>query len=91
MVTEELSDEDTLLEDDEDEDEDIAPRAAASRSAAPAARSRASAAPVEEKEPGWVIAAAILSAVVMIYGFMVAYNVNTGSTPAGLTSMWAPK
>ena len=91
MVTEELSEEDTLLADD-DEDE-VAPAAVrAAPAAASPSRSRAAAA-VEEstKEPTWAIASAILTAAVMLYGFMVIYTVTSGNAPAGLTSMWAPK
>jgi excisionase family DNA binding protein len=92
MVTEELSEEDTLLADD---DEDVAPAPTRARpAAAPASPSRSrAAAAVEEstKEPAWAIASAILTAAVMLYGFMVIYTVTSGNAPAGLTSMWAPK
>lgn len=91
MVTEELSEEDTLLADDDEDEVAPAPTRAAPAAASPS-RSRAAAA-VEEstKEPGWAIASAILTAAVMLYGFMVIYTVTSGNAPAGLTSMWAPK
>ena len=91
MVTEELSEEDTLLADDDEDEVAPAPVRAAPAAASPS-RSRAAAA-VEEstKEPTWAIAAAILTAAVMLYGSMVIYTVTSGNAPAGLTSMWAPK
>jgi len=91
MVTEELSEEDTLLADDDEDEVAPAPVRAAPAAASPS-RSRAAAA-VEEstKEPAWAIASAILTAAVMLYGFMVIYTVTSGNAPAGLTSMWAPK
>ena len=91
MVTEELSEEDTLLADDDEDEVAPAPVRAAPAAASPS-RSRAAAA-VEEstKEPTWAIASAILTAAVMLYGFMVIYTVTSGNAPAGLTSMWAPK
>jgi len=88
MVTEELSDEDTLLaEEDLLEDEDDEPVARA----ASAGRARSRTAQVEEapQEPGWVTAVAILSCVVMLYGFMVAYSVAMESPPSGLTGLFA--
>ncbi len=93
MVTEELSEEDTLLADDDDEEVAAAPtRARPAPAPASPSRSRATAA-VEEsaKEPGWAIASALLTAAVMLYGFMVIYTITSGNAPAGLTSMWAPK
>lgn len=88
MVTEELSDEDTLLaEDDDEEVVEVAPvRRAPARARAAAAEEGA-----VTHEPGWVTAAAIMVAVVMIYGLMVVYSVTTEQAPSGLTGMFASK
>ncbi|MCA8950471.1 MAG: hypothetical protein KDE27_13280, partial [Planctomycetes bacterium] len=69
MVTEQLSDEDTLLADDDDDEIDEAPRGR--RGAARAARTAPVAvAPVaaSEPEPGWVTAVAIVGFIVMVWG-----------------------
>ncbi len=94
MVTEELSDEDTLLADD-DEDlgiEESAPTIASAPRAATPRGARVRAAMEEEaKEPGWTVAAAILTTVVMLLGAAVCYNVGTGTAPSGPTAMFAPE
>ncbi len=91
MVTEELSDDETLLAEDDllaDEPEPEAPR----RSAAAATR-RSSRAPAEDEvethEPGWVTAAAILGAAIMLYGVMVMFSIAAEQAPSGLTSIFA--
>ncbi len=76
MVTEELSDEDTLLADDDllEEEEKVkesTPRASGSRSS----RARAETASGPEQEPVWVTAAALIGTAVMIYGALVLYTV----------------
>ncbi len=85
MVTEEISAEDTLLA--EDEVVEAAPRSAtvSSRGA------RARVAQVDEKsgEPGWVLAASIVGAVLMLLGLAQAYWINCELPPSGITSMWA--
>ena len=88
MVTEELTDEDTLLaEDDLFDEEDEGPIAAPT--AARSARARVSEVEESQGEPGWVTAAAIIGFVVMIYGFMVSYSVAMESKPSGLTAIFA--
>ncbi|MBL9078023.1 MAG: hypothetical protein JNL08_11000 [Planctomycetes bacterium] len=79
MVTEQISEEDTLIADD---DEEVADKPTRRANAAVVRPSRATAA-VEEskKEPGWVTAVAILSAVVMIWGFLVTYSVSKEANP----------
>lgn len=92
MQTEELSDEDTLLADDDEFEEE--PAAGVRPGVARPSTSRVRAALEEEeetKEPGWVIAAALISSVLLLYGFMVAYKVAMETPPSGLTGMWAPK
>jgi ribosomal protein S21 len=84
MVTEELSDEDTLLAED---DFEAAP-AARVVSSRPSARERI-AAEEPQHEPGWVTALAIVTCVVMVYGFMIAYSVAGELPPSGLTAMFA--
>lgn len=88
MVTEELSDEDTLLA--EDDFEETAPTSRRS-SSAPRARSTGRAAEAEEvvEEPGWVIGAAVVAGVVAIYGLLVLYSVATETPPGGLTGLFA--
>jgi excisionase family DNA binding protein len=90
MVTEEFSEEDTLLADDDDllEEEPAAP-AATRRSAASRSRARVSEEPEVSTEPVWATAAAILTCVVMIYGFMIAYTISVDGSPGGLTSIFA--
>lgn len=89
MVTEQISDEDTLIA------EDDAPKAKKGVAAARPARAAApvAAAAPQEKEPTWVLAAAILSAVVMLWGFLVSYSVSQETDPASnpFTSIFAPK
>ncbi len=89
MVTEQISDEDTLIA------EDDAPKAKKGAAAARPARAAApvAAAAPQEKEPTWVLAAAILSAVVMLWGFLVSYSVSQDTDPASnpFTSIFAPK
>lgn len=89
MVTEQISDEDTLIAEDE------APKAKKGAAAARAPRAVAAAAAAEpqEKEPTWVLAAAILAAVVMLWGFLISYSVSQESDPAGsaFTSLFAQK
>jgi hypothetical protein len=90
MVTEELSDEDTLLvEDDEIEEEDelvaAAPRVAS--------RSRRDAITAQggDSEPGWVIAAAVLGFVALLWGALIAWDITAQAKPGDsvLTKPWA--
>lgn len=85
MVTEELSAEDTLLADDEPE---VAPAVTTVRSTTTTTttRSRSARAPVvvdKSREPKWVTAVAVLSALILIWGFMICYSVSKGEDPAG--------
>ncbi len=88
MVTEELSDEETLLAEDDLEEEEPVRRTAA---AAAPARSRARAVEVEEetKEPAWVTGIAIVGAIIALYGFIVIYSIAAEAPPSGLTSLFA--
>ena len=92
MVTEELSDADTLLAEEEivevTEVRTERPRSAP----AVAARSRTRVEQADEaREPGWVTAAAVLCAVIMIYGVLVVYQVATKQPPDGITGIFAAK
>jgi hypothetical protein len=82
MVTEELSEEDTLLVEDDLEEIADEPKAlpVASRSRREALTS------VEEttSEPVWVLAAAILCFVVMVWGVLVSWDISAGRAPGGL-------
>ena len=81
MVTEEISDEDTLLAED-DVETTRRPTAVRSRPAA--------AAPAEEShEPGWVTALAVAGGLVGIYGLLVAYSIAANTPPGGITGMFA--
>lgn len=88
MVTEQISDEDTLLADDEDEVEE-APR----RPARVTTRSPARAAVVaanEEKTPGWVVACAILGFLISVWGLGVINQVDAERAPGAVvfTAPW---
>lgn len=90
MVTEELSDEDTLLaEDDLIEEPEPAPVGRTAGAGKPA-RSRARA-PREEPdhEPVWVTGAAVLSTLALLYGFMICYSIAQEQAPAGLLGLFA--
>ena len=97
MVTEEFSDEDTLLaEDDLDEEdvEDAAPVARSGRRSSGGGRSRAAAdEEEEEKAPAWVTAVAVLSAVVMLWGLLIAMSIGAEQSPQDsfATSLFAEK
>lgn len=88
MVTEQISEEDTLLAED-----DVVETKSAKRSAAP----RGGRAPLSvggapaSKEPGWVTAVGILCALLMLWGFVIAYEISQESDPKNnfLTSAWA--
>jgi hypothetical protein len=86
MVTEQISDEDTLLAEDDVEDK---PKRAA-RAPRPAAVANASAA---KKEPALFTAAAILTFVVAVWGFLINYSISQKQNPADgfVTSLWAAK
>jgi hypothetical protein len=90
MVTEQISEEDTLLVEDDMETKKPARPA---RGAAPAKAARVAAVAAPEKEPGWVTAAAVLSAVLMVWGMLVSFSVSQEANPkdSPLTSMWAGK
>jgi len=85
MVTEEISDEDTLLAED-----DVEPAKPAKRNK-PSARVAAQAAPAAAagSEPGWVTAVAVLCGVVCIYGLVVLYSIAGDTPPGGLTGFFA--
>jgi excisionase family DNA binding protein len=87
MVTEELTEAETLLAEDDVVEE--APAAATPR--APAARRpRAVEVDAPQAEPGWVTAAAIVTALVAIWGFAVIYAIAAETPPGGLfTGMFA--
>lgn len=87
MVTEQISDEDTLLS------EDVATPAKAARPAPAArvARPAAMAAGPTEKEPGWVTAVAIVSFLVFVWATMVHYSISQEQNPkeSMFTSAWS--
>lgn len=85
MVTEQLSADDTLLE----EDVEDKPR----RPVRSATTTRAVAAAAPAKEPGWVTAVGILGFLVLLWGFMITYSISQESNPTGsiITSAFAKK
>ena len=91
MVTEELTDEETLLAEDDLLDDEpevvVSPR---QRGAAVGGQRRVRVEVEEETtEPAWVTGVAIASAIVLLYGLMVVYNIASEHTPSGLTSLFA--
>lgn len=92
MVTEELSDEDTLLAEDDLEEEPVTATAATpsrARSSAPAAAPRArsprgrDASEEDEGTPTWVTAGLILTTVLMFYAVMIMFTVSSSALPVG--------
>lgn len=89
MVTEQLSEEDTLLA-EEDVEEVVKPkRAATTRPARPAVAQPAVA--ETAKEPVWVTAVAALGFIVVMWGIMVCYGASQEANPKDsmFTSAWA--
>jgi excisionase family DNA binding protein len=86
MVTEQISDEDTLLAEDDVEDK---PKRVARAPRQPAAAMAGASA----KEPGWVTAFAILGFLVCAWGFLVNYSISQKQNPndSFFTSLWAAK
>ncbi len=90
MVTEQISDEDTLLADD---DAPAAP-ARGARGAAAARPARAAAvAAAPKQEPGWVTGLAIVGFLLMVYGALLSFSAAKEAHPedSGLTSLFAKK
>jgi hypothetical protein len=88
MVTEQISDEDTLLA-----EEDVAPAPVIpSKRPSPSGRRSAAVATEPGKEPGWVTAAAIVGTLVMIWGCLIGYSVAKERSPGEnfFTSAFAP-
>lgn len=80
MVTEELSEEDTLLVEDDDLDEeeveDAKPRGVSTRS-----RREAMQAEATESEPGWVVAVAVLGFIVLLWGALIGFDITAEARP----------
>ncbi|MBL8750882.1 MAG: hypothetical protein JNK78_17105 [Planctomycetes bacterium] len=89
MVTEQISEEDTLLAEDDVVEEKVAKRAAPARSARSTAA--VSAGSPAEREPGWVTAVCVLTAVLVIWGWLLADGVTKEVDPKDsfFTSAWA--
>lgn len=89
MVTEQISEEDTLLAEDEPVAEKPKRAAARAGGRAPVA-AVAGAAP---HEPGWVTAAAIVGFLVMVWALLVNYTISQEGDPkeSMFTSAWAAK
>jgi len=88
MVTEQISDEDTLLAEDDIVEE--APRRAPRAAKAPRA---AAAAPAADDTPGWVVGVAVLSTIVTLWAFMVGNSLTEEGSPEDsfFTSFFADK
>jgi len=78
MVTEQISEEDTLIADDDVVEARPTRRAAAVRT--PRSAVAASAEP-GEKEPGWVTAVAIVGFLVLVWGFLISYSISQEADP----------
>lgn len=90
MVTEQISDEDTLLAEDDDE-ADESPRRGERATRSPA---RMAVAAVEEsKTPAWVTAVAGLGAALLVWCFFIAYGISQEADPndSPFTSVFAEK
>jgi hypothetical protein len=87
MVTEQISDEDTLLAEDDIVEE--APR----RATRAPARVATQAAAIASTTPGWVTAVAILGCAALIWGMAIGHAIITDKDPADsfFTSAWAAK
>ena len=90
MVTEQISDEDTLLAEDDIVEE--APRRPARASRAPARVANQGAAEADNT-PGWVTAVAVLGCGVLVWGMAIAFAVVGEKDPAAsaFTSVFAAK
>lgn len=90
MVTEQLTEEDTLLAEDDVEEVATPRRAAPTRAARPAI---AAAVAPASKEPMWVTALAAVSFFVMLWGGLVMHGVTQEAQPKNsmFTSAWAKK
>ena len=88
MVTEQLSDEDTLLADDEVEEKPAKRPAGRPGRQAPVAVGVGGA-----KDPVWLTIAGILCTVVMVWGCMVSYSIAKEHNPkdSPITSIWVDK
>jgi excisionase family DNA binding protein len=89
MVTEELSDEDTLLAEDVPVEPVIEKKSHTVQRTS--RREQITSAADSEAGPKWVTAVAVLSALVMIYGAIVVYNIATELPPGGITGPFAFK
>ena len=87
MVTEQISDEDTLLA------EDDAPATTPSKRPAPRAGRTVAVAAVTGHEPRWVTAAAIVGCLIMLWGYFIGYSICKERSPQEnfLTSAFAAK
>ncbi len=78
MVTEQISEEDTLIAEDDVVEAKPSRRATVARTP----RSTASASGGDsQKEPGWVTAAAIVGFLVLVWGFLVSYSISQEADP----------
>ena len=91
MVTEQISDEDTLLA--EDDVVEPAPRRAQRATPARASRATASVGADEDATPGWVTAFAIVGFLALVWCGFITTAVVSADDPADsfATSMWAAK
>lgn len=85
MVTEQISDEDTLLAEDDVVEQKVVRAARQPRAAV--------AAGAEKKEPGWVTAVAVVGFLVTVWGALIHLSISAQEDPANnmFTSAWAQK
>ncbi len=87
MVTEELSDEDTLLVEEDYDDEPVAPARAARASGRVRQVTEVGEA---ETTPGWVTAAAVVGSLMLVWGLLIVYSIAAEMRPEDsfLTGFW---
>jgi len=79
MVTEQISEEDTLIADDDVVEATPTRRSVSTRT--PRSAAMAGGGGEQVKEPGWVTAAAILAFFVLVWGFLVSYSISQEANP----------
>ena len=89
MATEELSDEDTLLAEDDLLEDDVAPRPRRAGTETTPRGARARAAIEPSGEPAWTTAAAIACTVLLVWGMLYALQIASEQPPSGLTGLFA--
>jgi hypothetical protein len=88
-VTEELTEEETLLAEDDLIDDEPGPVSRTRRDVVATARRTRTTSVEPAAEPAWVTVVAVASAVVLLYGLMVIWNIAAEQAPSGITGIFA--